>query len=167
MVRQWLVKCGEIYGREITEPLVSLWVTELSSVSANIVDQLFRKHLRTSRFFPVPADILQPLAHTAELHRQDGAENDWHRVLDYVREWVHPDIVFSRTPMLPEKLDRCARAAGGLQYLRACPTEELIWRKKQFLEAYERYDCLDQHLIEDPELKKLFQRFANRFSLPE
>ena len=88
-------------------------------------------------------------------------------LMDYVREWVHPDINFSRKPQLPEAIDRAARAAGGLLYLRECSTDDLQWARKRFIEAREQWDQLDnnQFVLADPKLKKLFTETAEKMSV--
>src|SRR6266513_5714688 len=125
-IRQFLVKAGEIYGRQITTPLVSIWIEELSCYSAETLEPLFRRALKSCKFFPTLADVTEPL----NAVEQADFEDDWQSLLDYCREWVHPDIHFSGTPSLPPEIDHAARAAGGMHFLRECSTEELGWLKK-------------------------------------
>jgi hypothetical protein len=166
LIKQWLVKCGEVYGREITSALVSIWLRELSSMDGQTINRLFSRHLKTSRFFPTMADLLAPQIEAKKMEVSESAEIGWQKVMAYVRDWVHPDITFSRAPKLPEKLDRCARAAGGLSWLRECPSEELQWRRKAFIEAYERWEQLEQDhfLLPDGEIKELFAQAAKKLS---
>jgi hypothetical protein len=134
VVRQFLVKAAEVYGKQITAPLVSIWIEELSGYSPNVLEPVFRHALHTCKFFPTLADVLEPLR-TIE---QTNLEDEWQSLLDYCREWVHPDIQFSRAPQLPAEIDHAARAAGGVHFLRACSSEELGWRKKAFIEDLTR-----------------------------
>jgi len=133
-IRQFLVKAGEVYGKQITAPLVSIWIEELSSYPVSSLVPIFRNALRTCKFFPTPADVLEPLKAVEQAHFED----EWHALLGYCREWVHPDIRFSSAPELPVEIVRAARAAGGFQYLRACTAEQLQWAKKRFFEYLNR-----------------------------
>src|SRR5882672_10405435 len=66
-IRQWLVKCGEVYGRQITPALVAIWVKGLEGMDGGMLENLFNRHLSTSRFFPVLADILAPQKEAAKI----------------------------------------------------------------------------------------------------
>lgn len=103
-------------------------------MDAETLEPLFRTALKSCKFFPKISDILQPLQ---AVERVD-LENEWQSLLDYCREWVHPDIQFSRAPQLPPEIDHAARAAGGVHFLRWCSHEELGWRKKAFIEDLQR-----------------------------
>ena len=98
------------------------------------LEPLFRKALTTCKFFPKIADILEPLTSV----EQADFEDEWQSLLCYCREWVHPDIFFRGAPELPVEIDHAARAAGGVHFLRSCSQEELVWRKKAFIEDLQR-----------------------------
>jgi hypothetical protein len=71
-------------------------------------------------------------------------------------------------PKLPPHVEHAARAAGGLYYLESCPTSELQWRKKRFIEDLERQRKAGEiagSLPASP-LGKLLEKAAARFSLP-
>ena len=157
-IRQFLVKAGEVYCKQITAPLVSIWVDELSGYSPDVLEPIFRNALRTSKFFPTLADVLEPL----KAVEQSGFEDEWQALLDYCREWVHPDIQFSGRPQLPVEIDHAARAAGGVYFLRECSKEELGWRKKSFIEDLTRSRKTGDlaGLITGGELRKLLRQAA-------
>lgn len=113
---------------------VSLWSEGFSDIPTDALEAAFRSTLCRVRFFPTVADVraqLEP-AHAASY------EAEWQALLDYMREWFHPDIVFSGTPSLPPDVDHAARAAGGLRFLFDCPGDKLVWAKKAFIEDLAR-----------------------------
>jgi hypothetical protein len=94
-------------------------------------------------------------------------DRDPQPLLDYCREWVHPDIQFSRAPELPPEMDHAARAAGGVHFLRECSHEELGWRKKAFIEDLQ---CSRKNgdfggLLTGGELRKLLRKVASPAAL--
>lgn len=169
VIRQWLVTFGELTGRQITSALVQIWIKELSNLPPGLIDRLFQRHMKTSRFFPMPGDITGQMQETKKKETSELAEIGWQKALDHAREWTHPDMKFSRAPKLDEKIDRAARAAGGFLWIRECPTEDLQWARKRFIEAYERLESLEgeQFLIENSEIKNLFAEAARKMELPE
>lgn len=128
-----------MYGRQITAPLVAIWTEELAGYSPDVLAPIFRNALRTCKFFPTPADVLEPLNTAAKRDNETAAERAWQYTLDYCRRWISPDIPNpSGMPKLPQEISQAARAAGGLYYLESCPTAKLEWAKKSFVEAFRR-----------------------------
>jgi len=162
-IRQFLVKAGEVYRQTLTAPLVSIWTEELSGYPASTLEPLFRNVLRTCKFFPTPADVLEPL----KAVEQSDFEDEWQSLLDYCREWVHPDIHFHGAPELPGEIDHAARAAGGVHFLRSCSQEELGWRKKAFIEDLQRSRKTGDlaGLLTGGELRKLLRQAAAPIAL--
>jgi hypothetical protein len=159
-IRQFLVKAGEVYGRQITAPLVSIWTEELQGYPVATLAPIFRNVLRTCKFFPTPADVLEPLNRAAKRDNGTAAEKAWQYTLDYCRRWISPDIPNpTGMPKLKPEIDAAARAAGGLLYLESCPTSELVWRKKSFVEAFLRNRETAEHenLLTGGELGKLLR----------
>ncbi|PYT49503.1 MAG: hypothetical protein DMG44_10585 [Acidobacteria bacterium] len=159
-IRQFLVKAGEVYGRQITAPLVSIWTEELSGYPAATLAPIFRNVLRTCKFFPTPADVLEPLNKAAKRDNATTAEKAWQYTLDYCRRWISPDIPNpTGMPKLKPEIDAAARAAGGLLMLESCPASELQWRKKSFVEAFlrNRESAEHEELLTGGELGKLLR----------
>jgi hypothetical protein len=115
-------------------PLLPLWLETFGAMDPHLLENLFQQAIRKYKWVPQVAEILEPI----ESAKEANVEEDWQALLQYVRDWVHPDIQFSRAPKLPAGLDHAARAAGGVLYLRECPHEELGWRKKLFIEDLQR-----------------------------
>lgn len=98
-----------------------------------------------------------------------SAERAWQKLLRYINEWVNPDINFSNKPELLDPIRRAANAAGGLNWLRECSSDELQWAKKRFLEFYDRMVLLekDKVLIEDPTIRGMFEELGRNMAIPE
>src|SRR5437763_16937218 len=79
-IRQFLVKAGEVYNRQITPPLVAIWIETLASYRVEILKGLFRLVFANCRFFPAPADVLEPLKKAQEAHVPLEAEQKWQQV---------------------------------------------------------------------------------------
>lgn len=154
------MKAGEVYGRQITAPLVAIWTEELARYSPAVLAPVFRNVLRTCKFFPTPADVLEPLNRAAKRDNDTAAEEAWNYTLEYCRKWISPDIPNpTGMPKLKPEIDRAARAAGGLLMLESCPASELQWRKKSFVEAFLRNRETKEHeeLLTGGELGKLLR----------
>jgi hypothetical protein len=157
VIREWLVRFGVVFERDIA-PIIPIWEEALGEMKAATLESLFKRALKTCKFFPKISEILEPLQTVA----QTDFEDVWQALLDYCREWVHPDIHFSGAPELPIEIDHAARAAGGVQFLRACSQEELGWRKKVFIEDLTRSRKTGDlaGLLTGGELRKLLKKVA-------
>jgi len=136
-----LVKFAELHRKNgapypLTPVMTQLWIDILGDLDPKVLDAACLKVAEQGcrREFPIPADIRAQIDSAQQINN----EKDWEYVLDYIREWVHQDIHFSCAPELPPDVAHAAKAAGGLQFLRACSHEELGWRKKIFIEELTR-----------------------------
>jgi hypothetical protein len=129
-----------------------------------VLAPLFKRALKVCKFWPTVAEILAPLE-TAE---QGTFEDEWQALLDYCREWVHPDLP-TRGPRLPADIDHAARAAGGVRYLESCSQHDLIFAKQRFIEDLGRQRKTGDIAGSLPgsELRDLLKAAAPRFALPE
>src|SRR5712691_4140957 len=107
LIRQWLFRFGVNFEKDIA-PILPLWLEALGGMDAETLERIFKQALKTCKFFPKVADILEPL----QAVEQADFENEWQSLLDFCREWVHPDIRFSGAPELPVEIEHAARAAG-------------------------------------------------------
>jgi hypothetical protein len=162
-IRQFLVKCGEVYGRTITAALVSIWIEELAGYPADKLAGMFRHVLRTwkpeyGKTFPTIADVLQPLDATAKKELASRADLEWQKLLDYIRRYYWADGPWQhKAPKLPEKVRVSCNAAGGFAWLNRCPEKELVWAKKSFVESYIAWEEMkkDQWLLPEGTLRNM------------
>jgi len=162
LIKQWLFRFGVNFEKDVA-PILPLWQEAFSGIDAKTIESLFKRTFTTCKFFPKVADILEPL----QAAEQADFENEWQSLLDFCREWVHPDIRFSGAPSLPPEIDHAARAAGGVQFLRECSKEELVWRKKAFIEDLQRSRKTGDlaGLLTGGELRKLLKKAAPSVAL--
>jgi hypothetical protein len=162
LIRQWLFRFGVNFEKDIAA-ILPLWQEAFGGIEAKTLESLFKRAFTTCKFFPKVADILEPL----QAVEQADFEDEWQSLLDFCREWVHPDIHFSGTPQLPADIDHAARAAGGVQYLRECSQKELGWRKKAFIEDLQRSRKTGDltGLLTGGELRKLLKTAAPSVAL--
>ena len=152
-IREFLAKAGEVYSKQITAPLVAIWIEQLGDYRVEQLEPLFRQVFATCKFFPTPADVLQPLKKTEEAQTPLEAVQKWQQVLTYAQS-TSPDIP-ARPIRIKEQTQAAIRAAGGLDWIRDCPKNDLQWAKKRFVEAFTSWTALEknQFLLPDGELK--------------
>ena len=176
VVRQFLVKAGEVYRQTITPALVSIWIDELSGYPPEKLAGMFRHVLRTfkadyGRTFPTIADVLEPLQAVKKAALPEEASEAWQRVLTIRREHYNPDLpqyLARAVRGLPERTQRAARAAGVFQEV--SDADQLhVWKKKAFLESFMRWDELEesQFLLPDGELKNMLAEVSAAKALPQ
>lgn len=159
------MKAGEVYSKQITAPLVSIWLEALAGYHAEVLESLFRQVFRNCKFFPTPADVLEPVKQAEQAGAPLAAEVKWHNVLDYCRCFVRADLPISKdAPKIGERTMTAIRAAGGLLWIESCSREDLVWAKKAFIETYAQWDVLQkgQFALPDGEIKKLFAETAEK-----
>lgn len=159
-IREFLAKAAEVYSKLITPALVAIWLEQLGQYSAEVLAPLFRLVFATSKFFPTPADVLEPM--TRLLCSPLEADMKWFQVLAYAQT-TSPDYPSRRMP-IKEQTQAAIRAAGGLDWIRDCPQDDLQWAKKRFVEAFTYWNLLEknQYLLPDGELKNLIAGAAQK-----
>jgi hypothetical protein len=148
----------------------ALWMEAFEDLFYGVLEAAFRATLRECKYWPIKvADVRERVDTANKTAILAAAELEWQRLLNYCREWVHPDIHYSRAPKLPAQIDHAARAAGGLLYLRQCSVEKLQWAKKQFIEAFLAWEDLkkNQFLLSDGEFESSLASTAQKKALPE
>ena len=165
-IRQFLAKAGEVYSKEITPALTSIWIEQLGQYPTEKLDPLFRLLFAACKFFPTPADVLEPLRKAEGLSAPIEAEQKWEQVLAYAQT-ISPDYA-GRPVKFKEQTRTAISAAGGLDWIRDCPEDDLQWARKRFIEAYAAWNALErnQFLLPDGELKNLIAGAAQKL-LPE
>lgn len=170
LIREWLVKFGAIYGRDITPLLVASWEEALAHVQD--LPQLERAFLQAARtcrqFMPTPADVLAPMGQAEGAARRLDGERAWRQLEQYIeRYFLGADVGLSpRAPSLPAAIDYAQRAAGGLPFIESCSREDLVWAKKRFLEAHETYSAAPElHALATGEARKLLAECARRMEV--
>lgn len=169
-IRQFVVKAGEVYGKQITAPLVAIWIEHLSEHSPEVLQPLFRKALSTCKFFPTIAEFVGPLQAVKQAALPEEAGDAWQKVLAIRREHFNPDFPRYLTfaiSRLPERVQRAARASGIFQEVSGLDQLH-VWCKKRFIESYLAWEEIEENrfLLPDGELKNALLGLANTKALP-
>jgi hypothetical protein len=151
LIREWLFRFGVNFKEDIA-PILLLWLEAFGGMDPETLDKLFRRAIRTCKFFPRVADILEPV--NGSTIGQAGAELKWTQVLDFIRKYWSPDLpggISRGAPRITERTMTAIRAAGGLAWINECTREQMVWAKKNFLESYTAWATLerDQYLLPD------------------
>jgi hypothetical protein len=169
-IRQFLVQAGEVYGRIITSALTKIWVRELGGYSVEQLDGMFRRALRTCKFFPTIANVLEPVEDSPVPRTNAGMK--WQGVLEYVSRYYSADLpgcISQGAPRISERTMTAICAAGGLTWIADCSREDLQWAQKRFIESYIAWETLerDQYLLpEGSPVKALISGVAACKALP-
>jgi hypothetical protein len=169
LLRHWLgvfaVNAGQALDGDTLGIYLTLWTEAFADVSHDVLETAFRTTLATSKFWPIKVADVREHIDKAEDSR---IEDEWQNVLEYALRYVYPDIGVRAPRPLPPDIDHAVRAAGGLHYLESCPTDELQWAKKRFIEDLTRQrksGNIAAYLPESP-LGKMLRAHAPRFALP-
>jgi hypothetical protein len=109
----------------------------LADLPPETIDAACKKYMQEGRFFPLPADIRAFCTKADAVVSAVDVEEAWQRALSYASKYGNLSGV--KRPLLSEAAEVAIRACGGLDYLEACPSDQLQWHRKTFLEVYSRY----------------------------
>jgi hypothetical protein len=169
LLRHWLgvfaLNAGQALDGDALSVYVTLWAEGFADLSDDVLEAAFRKTLATCKYWPLKVADVREHVERAEDSR---AEDEWQRLLEYVRRHVNADLGMAHAPKLPADIAHAAAAAGGLYFLESCATDELQWAKKRFLEDLTRQRKAGDiaACLPDSPLGKMLEAAAVRFALP-
>ena len=133
-----MVGIGELYGKEITKPLMRIYFSALTDYSLIEVEQGINKHAldpKHGSFFPKPADIVRNLQ-TSDLSAEDKAELAWAQVLREIRATGS----YGTLKLDDKQAIAAVKSLGSWQQLCSSTETEMTWKKKEFISVYETYE---------------------------
>jgi hypothetical protein len=151
VIRRWLVAFGEIFRREINSTLVGLWCSLLSRLDPGLLDRACAEVARTSKFFPVPGDVLALVKQGNKSAFPLLAAEQWEHALKYVQEYWEESKGLSRAaPELSSDVQFALREAGGFAWVsHVCEWEELRhelnWARKRFIDGFTTFHQAQEH----------------------
>lgn len=169
LIREWLFRFG-VEHKEDVAPKLPLWLETFGGMDAATLEPLFRKAMRSCKFFPKVCEILEPLQAVKEAALPEEASEAWQLVLSIRREHFNPDFprhLARAVAALPERIQRAARAAGVFQDF--SDIDQLyVWAKKRFIESYLAWEQLeeDKFLLPEGKIKNLLAEVAVTKALP-
>jgi len=169
LIREWLFRFG-VEHKEDVAPRLPLWLEAFGGMDAQTLESLFRKALKTCKFFPKVAEILEHVSKAESNATNEAAEQAWQRVLDIRRVHYNPDVpqhlakVLAR---LPERIRQATRAAGVFREHESVESLH-VWAKKRFVESFVAWGEREQNqfLLPDGEIKNLLAEFSTTKALP-
>jgi hypothetical protein len=169
LIKEWLFRFG-VEHKEDVAPKLPLWLEAFRGIPAATLDRLFSRALRTNKFFPKVAEILEPLVSADKNAAPEAAEEAWSRVLEIRRVYWNPDIPgpFDRAvARLSDRVRQAARAAGVFREVDRAKDLH-VWAKKRFVESFIAYGELQQDafLLPDGEIKDLLSGLSRTKVLP-
>ena len=141
--KELMAGVGELYGKDITKPLLSIYFNALEELSIEQVSQAFTKHVKStgkeSTFFPKAADLMRQII---------GREEDRKASIDdrSMIAWACIEREISRlgpyqTLVLEDKQAMATiKAMGGWHKLCEMRYDQMPFRKKEFMQMYETFE---------------------------
>ena len=170
LIREWLFRFGLNFGKDVV-PLLPLWQEQLGGIEPATLHCLFECALRTCKFFPTIAEILENIKRSdAALVDLEG-EDAWQKALALAHDFGCDYSIASAKENEDPALNAGLRAAGGCRWLATCTDEQLSWAKKIFLEVYAKHRALPEMAPfcshkDSPVLREVIEPLAQQKSFP-
>lgn len=140
--RDMMMAAGEVYGREITKPLLQMYFAALYQYGIDQAHVAMMAHMQnpdSGQFFPKPADLIRQISGTSKQQEsaiEDKASIAWACIERDIRR-----IGSYGTLKLDDKQALAAvKAIGGWQSLCQTETSKMEWKRKEFIRMYETFE---------------------------
>lgn len=140
--RDMMMAAGEVYGREITKPLLQMYFAALYQYEIDQAHGAMMAHMQnpdSGQFFPKPADLIRQLSGTSKQQEaaiEDKASMAWACIERDIRR-----IGSYGTLKMDDKQALAAvKAIGGWQSLCQTETSKMEWKRKEFIRMYETFE---------------------------
>lgn len=140
--RDMMMAAGEVYGREITKPLLQMYFAALYQYGIEQVQVAMMAHMQnpdSGQFFPKPADLIRQMSGTSKQQEaaiEDKASMAWACIERDIRR-----IGSYGTLKMDDKQALAAvKAIGGWQSLCQTETSKMEWKRKEFIRMYETFE---------------------------
>ena len=140
--RSMMMAAGEVYGKEITKPLLQMYFAALNALTIQQAQSAMMAHMQNpdnGQFFPKPADLLRGVIGTSKQQAaavEDRASIAWACIERDIRR-----IGSYGTLKLDDKQALATvKAMGGWRELCMCDEAKLEWKRKEFIRMYETFE---------------------------
>lgn len=121
--------CGEVYGQPVTDAQIKIWWAALHQYSIEQFTAALEHIVKTSKFMPKPAEIIEAIDGTIE----EKSTNAWVKVVEALKKYgVYHSVAFD-DPLIPAVIG----AMGGWQQLCMGRSNDLPFRAKEFGQIYQ------------------------------
>ena len=140
--RDMMMAAGEVYGREITKPLLQMYFAALTQAGIEQVKNAMMDHMKSpdsGQFFPKPADLIKQM--TGTTRQQDAVIEDRAAIAWACIERDIRRIGSYGTLKLDDKQALATvKAMGGWQSICQTETSKMEWKRKEFIRMYETFE---------------------------
>ena len=140
--RDMMMAAGEVYGREITKPLLQMYFAAMTQAGIEQVKNAMMDHMKnpdSGQFFPKPADLIKQMTGTTK--QQDAAIEDRAAIAWACIERDIRRIGSYGTLKLDDKQALATvKAMGGWQSICQTETSKMEWKRKEFIRMYETFE---------------------------
>lgn len=140
--RDMMMAAGEVYGREVTQPMAAIYFSALANASIDQVQSAMMAHMQnpdSGQFFPKPADIIKQMTGTTKQQEaviEDRAAIAWACIERDIRR-----IGSYGALKLDDKQAMAAvKAMGGWMSICQTETSKMEWKRKEFIRMYETFE---------------------------
>jgi hypothetical protein len=143
-----IVVCGELYNREVSKGLLRMYFQIMSEFSIDDVERVIAAHMRNSKFFPRPADLIEQL--------EPSKEDRGHRAASLVQQAIQSGGRYCSPVFDDPAIHHALREVGGWQHV--CTMDADQWQnfgQRRFIAAYETH-ALRSRDIPPPTLSGTF-----------
>ena len=137
-----MMAAGEVYGREVTQPMAAIYFSALGNASIEQVQEAMMAHMQnpdSGQFFPKPADLIKQMTGTTK--QQDAAIEDRAAIAWACIERDIRRIGSYGTLKLDDKQALATvKAMGGWQSICQTETSKMEWKRKEFIRMYEAFE---------------------------
>lgn len=137
-----IMAAGEVYGKEVTQPMAAIYFSALANVSIDQVQDAMMAHMQnpdSGQFFPKPADLIKQMTGTTK--QRDAAIEDKASIA-----WacIERDIrrigSYGTLKMEDKQALATVKAMGGWQSICQTETSKMEWKRKEFIRMYETFE---------------------------
>jgi hypothetical protein len=147
LILLWINKFALQAGVDLADAHIDLWKQELGDLPPDTLNAAFQETMRTFTWprLPTVGEIRSHIASAETDATVESAERAWQIAETWQRRFYFHDLENRRSkdaPALPEQIERAVANAGGFELMATGTQQDLVWMKKRFIEAYERYGRL-------------------------
>lgn len=140
--RDMMMAAGEVYGREITKPLLQMYFAALAQAGIEQVKNAMMDHMKnpdTGQFFPKPADLIKQMTGTTK--QQDAAIEDRAAVAwACIERGIRRVGSYGTLKLEDKQALATVKAMGGWQSICQTETSKMEWKRKEFIRMYETFE---------------------------
>lgn len=149
LIREFLARAGEIYGREITPELAAIWEEFFGHLPREKLSNVLWQVLAESKFFPTLGHVTELLKESESQKESLQAERAWNQIAD--RREIMQCICDGIERPLDSSAEYAVRVTGG--WKRFCNAFQegrngLAFLKKDFLGSYNYFN--ETHALQVP-----------------